>query len=43
MLINVNLHYLKKFGLNKGVAYLFHTQFNVPKVSVNCKNIKTMK
>ena len=43
-LINVNLHYnLNYFGLNKGAVYLFYTHFTVPKVSVNCRDIKTMK
>ena len=43
LLINVNFHYLNYFGLKKGAVDLFYTYFTVPKVAINCRNIKIMK
>ena len=41
--LNVNFYYLNYFGLNIGAVDFFYTYFTVLKVSVNCRNIKTMK
>ena len=43
MLFSVYFYYENYFGLNKGAVCLFYTYFTVPKVSINYRNIKTMK
>ena len=43
MLFSVYFYYQNYFGLKKGAVGLFYTYFTVHKVSVNYRNIKTMK
>ena len=43
MLFSIYFYFQNDFGLIKGSVVLFYQYFTVPKVSVNYKNIKTMK
>ena len=43
MLFSVYFYYQNYFGLIKGAVGLFYTYFIVPKVSVNYRNIKSLK